>query len=61
MTSQIMPLALMFADIQRMAPRAGMEPPELNLTFSISFFLPRLLGQHEYEDEGGRQRDEAHP
>ena len=37
------------------------EPPELNVTFSMSFFFPRVLGQQEYEDEGGRQGDEADP
>ncbi len=33
----------------------------LNVTFSMSFFFPRVLGQQEYEDEGGRQGGEAHP
>jgi hypothetical protein len=30
------------------------------VTFSMSFF-PRVFGQQEHEDEGGRQGDEAHP
>lgn len=42
------------------APADHGEPPELNVTFSVSFF-PRVLGQQEYEDEGGRQGDEADP
>jgi hypothetical protein len=28
---------------------------------SMSFFFPRVLGQQEYEGEGGRQGDEADP
>ena len=43
------------------APADQGEPPELNVTFSMSFFFPRVLGQQEYEDEGGRQGDEADP
>ena len=43
------------------APADQGEPPELNVTFSVSFFFPRVLGQQEHEDEGGRQGDEADP
>jgi len=35
--------------------------PELNVTFSLSFSFPGVLGQEEHEDEGDRQGDEAHP
>ena len=37
--------------------------PAVVMAFSSSmpFFFPRVLGQQEYEDEGGRQGDKAHP
>jgi hypothetical protein len=40
---------------------SGPASPEPNVTCSMSFFFRRLLGQQEYEEEGGRQGDEAHP
>lgn len=56
------PELIIVADKQRTsAPADQGEPPELNVTFSMSFFFPRVLGQQEYEDEGGRQGDEADP
>ena len=44
------------------APACQGERPELNVTFSMFFFfLPRVVGQQGYEEEGGRQGGEADP